>query len=94
MSAGTYERTCRASKTSGWLALSGALPGCNRHHVFTYPGRSCLDDEELELLGVPWAEYSSTADELGLDVLRSVQSYTKMTMASLDFASGSPLRRG
>ncbi|KAH9830745.1 phosphatases II [Rhodofomes roseus] len=30
----------------------------------------CLDDEELELLGVPWSEYSSTADDLGLDVLR------------------------
>ncbi|EPT02684.1 phosphatases II [Fomitopsis schrenkii] len=30
----------------------------------------CLDDEELRTLGVPWAEYSSTADELGLDVLR------------------------
>ncbi|KZT68309.1 phosphatases II [Daedalea quercina L-15889] len=30
----------------------------------------CLDDEELELLGVPWSEYSNVADELGLDVLR------------------------
>lgn len=30
----------------------------------------CLDDEELELLGVPWTYYSATADEVGLDVLR------------------------
>jgi len=30
----------------------------------------CLDDSELEFLGAPWHEYSRTADELGLDVLR------------------------
>ncbi|KIP08284.1 hypothetical protein PHLGIDRAFT_104526 [Phlebiopsis gigantea 11061_1 CR5-6] len=30
----------------------------------------CLDDEELQYLGAPWEEYSRTADELGLDVLR------------------------
>ncbi|KAH9924424.1 uncharacterized protein B0H18DRAFT_431688 [Fomitopsis serialis] len=30
----------------------------------------CLDDEELKLLGVPWADYSAIADEVGLDVLR------------------------
>ncbi|TCD60258.1 hypothetical protein EIP91_010450 [Steccherinum ochraceum] len=30
----------------------------------------CLDDSELEFLGAPWQEYSRTADELGIDVLR------------------------
>ncbi|KAI0268795.1 protein-tyrosine phosphatase-like protein [Gloeopeniophorella convolvens] len=30
----------------------------------------CLDDEELKFLGAPWPEYSQTARELGLDVLR------------------------
>ncbi|EMD32116.1 hypothetical protein CERSUDRAFT_127009 [Gelatoporia subvermispora B] len=30
----------------------------------------CLDDEELEFLGVPWAEYSSITNSLGMDILR------------------------
>jgi protein-tyrosine phosphatase len=30
----------------------------------------CLDDEELEFLGASWSEYSSAAEEVGLDVLR------------------------
>lgn len=34
--------------------------------------RSCLDDDELQYLGAPWEEYSRTADELSLDVLRYV----------------------
>ena len=33
-------------------------------------GHSCLDDEELQYLGAPWDEYSRTADELSIDVLR------------------------
>jgi hypothetical protein len=31
---------------------------------------SCLDDEELDFLGASWPEYSQTARELGLDILR------------------------
>ncbi|KAN0111489.1 phosphatases II [Russula decolorans] len=30
----------------------------------------CLDDEELELLGTSWPDYSQSAHELGLDILR------------------------
>ncbi len=30
----------------------------------------CLDDEELAFLGAPWHEYESSADALGLDVIR------------------------
>ncbi|GAA5991668.1 hypothetical protein JCM10908_001085 [Rhodotorula pacifica] len=30
----------------------------------------CLDDAELQFLGVPWIEYSSAADALGLEVVR------------------------
>jgi len=30
----------------------------------------CLDDEELELLGASWPDYSQAARELGLDILR------------------------
>jgi protein-tyrosine phosphatase len=30
----------------------------------------CLDDEELELLGASWPDYSRAARELGLDILR------------------------
>ncbi|PCH43841.1 phosphotyrosine protein [Wolfiporia cocos MD-104 SS10] len=30
----------------------------------------CLDDEELELLGVTWEDYSRIADEIGIDILR------------------------
>ncbi|KAH9945641.1 phosphatases II [Amylocystis lapponica] len=30
----------------------------------------CLDDDELGSLGVSWTDYSRTADEIGLDVLR------------------------
>ncbi|OCH91809.1 phosphatases II [Obba rivulosa] len=30
----------------------------------------CLDDPELEFLGVSWVEYSSIADSLGMDILR------------------------
>lgn len=35
-------------------------------------GISCLDDEELELLGVPWETYRDVAAETGLDVIRYV----------------------
>jgi hypothetical protein len=31
---------------------------------------SCLDDDELALLGVPWEQYRETAGEIGLDVIR------------------------
>lgn len=31
---------------------------------------SCLDDTELELLGVPWETYLDVAASTGLDVLR------------------------
>jgi protein-tyrosine phosphatase len=31
---------------------------------------SCLDDEELDFLGVPWAEYAATARAHQLDILR------------------------
>ncbi|THU80112.1 phosphatases II [Dendrothele bispora CBS 962.96] len=30
----------------------------------------CLDDTELEFLGVPWAEYERATNKLGMDVLR------------------------
>ncbi|KAI0000561.1 protein-tyrosine phosphatase-like protein [Russula vinacea] len=30
----------------------------------------CLDDEELEILGASWPDYSQAAQELGLDILR------------------------
>ncbi|KAJ3530478.1 hypothetical protein NM688_g7703 [Phlebia brevispora] len=30
----------------------------------------CLDDDELQLLGAPWEEYSQIAHGLGLDILR------------------------
>ncbi|TBU22851.1 phosphatases II [Dichomitus squalens] len=30
----------------------------------------CLDDAELQTLGVAWSDYARTADELGIDVLR------------------------
>ncbi|KZT04610.1 phosphatases II [Laetiporus sulphureus 93-53] len=30
----------------------------------------CLDDDELQLLGVTWADYSRTAHEMGIDILR------------------------
>lgn len=33
---------------------------------------SCLDDQELELLGAPWAEYEECARINGIDVLRFV----------------------
>ena len=67
----TFERIWRALGTSASLALSGAPLERNIHQILTHVHNSCLDDEELELLGVPWAEYSSTAVELGFDVLRS-----------------------
>ncbi len=31
---------------------------------------SCLDDEELELLGASWPDYFQAARDLGLDILR------------------------
>ena len=31
---------------------------------------SCLDDDELALLGVPWDSYSSVAVDIGLDLIR------------------------
>jgi hypothetical protein len=34
---------------------------------------SCLDDTELEFLGVPWAEYERVTNRLGIDVLRYVK---------------------
>lgn len=36
----------------------------------SYSDRSCLDNEELALLGVPWEHYRETANEVGLDVIR------------------------
>jgi hypothetical protein len=33
-------------------------------------GLSCLDDEELALLGVPWETYREIAGSVGLDVIR------------------------
>ncbi|KAJ2936565.1 hypothetical protein H1R20_g542, partial [Candolleomyces eurysporus] len=30
----------------------------------------CLDDEELDLLGAPWASYEKSAQNLGIDILR------------------------
>jgi hypothetical protein len=33
---------------------------------------SCLDDAELEFLGVPWPEYEECARKNEMDVLRSV----------------------
>lgn len=33
---------------------------------------SCLDDDELELLGASWPQYSEVAQSVGLDVLRYV----------------------
>jgi hypothetical protein len=33
---------------------------------------SCLDDAELEFLGVPWPEYEECARNNEMDVLRSV----------------------
>lgn len=32
--------------------------------------KSCLDDEELEFLGVSWTDYASLAEHIGIDVLR------------------------
>lgn len=31
---------------------------------------SCLDDEELALLGVPWDYYREVASDVGLDIIR------------------------
>lgn len=44
-------------------------------------GHSCLDDDELRYLGAPWEEYARTADELSLDVLRSVPHSSLLPMA-------------
>ena len=38
--------------------------------LFIYLPHSCLDDNELEFLGVEWSEYTRIANELNLDVLR------------------------
>ena len=40
-----------------------------RLHALTHPS-SCLDDGELQSLGVSWPDYAQTADELGIDILR------------------------
>ena len=65
----TSSRTYGESKPWALDALSGALnfdyiESCSSS---TY---SCLDDEELELLGASWPDYSQAARELGLDILR------------------------
>ncbi|EJD03254.1 phosphatases II [Fomitiporia mediterranea MF3/22] len=46
----------------------------------------CLDDNELEFLGASWAEYSSIANEIGLDVLRipMPEGLTPLSPALLD----------
>lgn len=55
---------------------------------------SCLDDEELQYLGAPWDEYSRTADELGLDVLRFVVFTCPLgTPPDDDMCTGYPRRR-
>lgn len=36
---------------------------------------SCLDDTELEFLGVPWPEYERGAKKIGIDILRCVLQY-------------------
>lgn len=69
-SIGIYTWTCSASKTSALLALSGAALCLNGIDTYTHVDYSCLDDEELGLLGIPWAEYAFIAGQLGLDVLR------------------------
>jgi hypothetical protein len=51
-------------------ASSGALNFDLLHRVCTSSTYSCLDDEELELLGASWPDYSRAARELGLDILR------------------------
>lgn len=33
---------------------------------------SCLDDNEMDFLGAPWPEYFQAAQEIGLEILRSV----------------------
>ncbi|CCM00693.1 uncharacterized protein FIBRA_02732 [Fibroporia radiculosa] len=43
----------------------------------------CLDDEELQLLGVSWSEYWRIADEMGIDILR-IPTPEGLVPASLD----------
>jgi len=46
----------------------------------------CLDDSELEFLGVPWPEYEECAGKNGLDVLRipTPEGLAPLTPASLE----------
>ncbi|KAJ2913238.1 hypothetical protein MD484_g7173, partial [Candolleomyces efflorescens] len=50
--------------------------GCIIWYIFRPPVKliltlpSCLDDEELSLLGAPWASYEKSAQNLGIDILR------------------------
>ncbi|KAL0245838.1 hypothetical protein I308_104975 [Cryptococcus tetragattii IND107] len=46
----------------------------------------CLDDEELELLGVPWETYRDVAAETGLDVIRlpMPDGFTPVSMELFD----------
>ena len=66
-----------SSKTYGeskhWAL--GALSGAIKFDLFSIGScssstYSCLDDEELELLGASWPDYSQASRELGLDILR------------------------
>ncbi|KIJ25488.1 hypothetical protein M422DRAFT_38650, partial [Sphaerobolus stellatus SS14] len=47
----------------------------------------CLDDEELELLGVSWSQYSEIAHAIGLDVLRIPipEGLTPISPAFIDY---------
>jgi protein-tyrosine phosphatase len=46
----------------------------------------CLDDDELEFLGVPWPDYSKASQKAGLDVLRipTPEGLAPLTPAELD----------
>ncbi|KAI3482902.1 hypothetical protein L1887_54224 [Cichorium endivia] len=48
----------------------------------------CLNDEELEYLGAPWAEYEREADRLGLDVFRlpMAEGFAPTKVAEMDAA--------
>lgn len=52
-----------------WYVLFVATLPCSYPEMNPFLN-SCLDDTEMQTLGVTWSEYVQTANELSIDVLR------------------------
>ncbi|KAG1742170.1 hypothetical protein EDB19DRAFT_2038562 [Suillus lakei] len=54
----------------------------------------CLDDEELEFLGIRWSDYVSSAHRAGMDILRQVLCLSSPFAAHFYCACRIPLPEG